>query len=80
MNAMTLQEMSREYEASAKRISAKLRVLRARLRQSTDPAECWQLRQRIAVLAEVLTQTKELSRLMAHYYERGYWRNEKYTL
>ena len=80
MIAMTLQEMSREYDASAKRISARLRELRGRLRQSDDPEECWQLRQRIAVLAEVLTQTKELSRLMAHYYERGYWRNEKYTL
>lgn len=80
MTAMTLQEMSREYEVSAKLLSAKLRVLRTRLRQSSDPEECWQLRQRIAVLAEVLTQTKELSRLMAHYYERGFWRNEKYTL
>ena len=77
---MTLQEMSREYDASAKLLSLRLRVLRAQLRQSTDPEECWRLRQRISVLSEVLTQTKELSRLMEHYYERGFWRNEKYTL
>jgi len=77
---MTLQEMAREYEASAQLLSARLRVLRAQLRHSTDREECWRLRHRIRILSEVLTQTRELSRLMAHYYERGYWHNEKYTL
>lgn len=77
---MTLQEMSREYAASAQLLSAHLRVLRAKLRQSTDSEESWRLRQRIAVLSGVLTQTRELAQLTAHYYERGFWRNEKYTL
>lgn len=80
MRTVTLQEMSREYVASAQLLSARLRVLRAKLRQSTDPEEIWRLRQRIAVLSEVLTQTRELAQLTAHYYERGFWRNEKYTL
>ena len=77
---MTLQEMAQEYEASAQMLSTRLRELRAQLRQSTDREECWRLRHRIRILSEVLTQTRELSRLMAHYYERGFWRNEKYTL
>lgn len=77
---MTLQEMAREYEDSARMLSTRLRELRAQLYQSTDREECWRLRQRIRILSEVLTQTRELSRLMAHYYERGCWRNEKYTL
>ena len=77
---MALQEMAREYEASAQLLSARLRVLRAQLRHCADREECWRLRHRIRILSEVLTQTRELSRLMAHYYERGCWRNEKYTL
>jgi hypothetical protein len=28
----------------------------------------------------MLTQMNELAELTAHYYERGYWRNAKYTL
>lgn len=77
---MSLQEMALEYEASARLLSARLRLLRAQLRLCADREECWQLRHRIRILSEVLTQTRELSRLMAHYYERGCWRNEKYTL
>ena len=77
---MTLREMSACYEASAAVLSGILRELRARLRSSRDEAERFTLRCRIGVLSEVLTQTRELAQLTAHYYERGYWRNEKYTL
>lgn len=77
---MTLAEMSLEYALSARRLSACLRPLRARLRVSEDPEERFQLKQRILVLTQVLTQTRELAELTAHYYERGFWRNEKYTL
>ena len=77
---MTLLEMSECYAESAVLLSAVLRELRARWRTSEDEAERFSLRFRIDVLSDVLTQTRELAQLTAHYYDRGYWRNEKYTL
>ena len=77
---MTLKEMSVCYSESAAMLSAILRRLRAQLRICEDEAERFSLRFRIDVLSDVLTQTRELAQLTAHYYERGFWRNEKYTL
>ena len=77
---MTLAEISRDYEASAKLLRARLRLLRQQLVQATDPEEIWHLKRRIAELTPMLTQMNELAELTAHYYERGYWRNAKYTL
>ena len=77
---MTLQEMSEEYRACAAELSAVLRTLRAELRTCRDPEERFRLQQRIYVLTTVLTQTNELAELTERYYERGYWRSEKYTL
>ena len=77
---MTLLEMSACYAESAAALSDILRGLRAQLRSSEDEAERFTLRFRISLLANVLTQTRELAQLTAHYYDRGYWRNENYTL
>lgn len=70
---MTLKEMSKCYEAAAV-------PLRARLKQAENPEEIWHLKRRIAELTPMLTQMNELAELTAHYYDRGYYRNEKYTL
>ena len=77
---MTLREMSREYEQSAALLRARLKRLRQELAQAEDPEEIWHLKRRIAELTPTLTQMNELEDLTAHYYERGYWRSEKYTL
>ena len=77
---MTLQEMSREYEASAALLRARLRLLRQKMAEEDDPEEIWHLKRRIAELTPMLTQMNELAELTAHYYERGYYRSEKYTL
>ncbi len=77
---MTLREMSECYAESASVLAALLRRLRARLRSSEDEAERFALRCRINVLSEALTQARELALLTAHYYDRGFWRDEKYTL
>ena len=68
---MTLLELSAEYQASADLL---------RNRQAEDPAVCFALQRRISLLTELLRQTNELTELTKRYYERGYWRNEKYTL
>lgn len=77
---MNLTELSREYEISAQLLRDRMRQLRQALRNSCDPEEIWHLRRRIADLTPMLTQMNELAELTAHYYDRGYWRNEKYTL
>ena len=77
---MTLREMSTHYEASAALLRERLRFLRRTLASSDDPDEIWHLKRRIADLTPMLTQMNELADLTAHYYERGYYRNEKYTL
>ena len=77
---MKLQEMSREYEHSAALLRDRLRQLRRELAASDDPDEIWHLKRRIIELTPMLTQMNELAELTAHYYERGYYRSEKYTL
>lgn len=79
-DAMTLAELSGEYEASASLLRARLKLLRQLLAQATEPEEIWHLKRRIAELTPMLTQMNELAELTARYYERGYWRSEKYTL
>lgn len=77
---MTLREISQCYEAAAVPLRARLRELRHALDTANDPEEIWHLKRRIAELTPLLTQMNELCDLTAHYYERGYYRNEKYTL
>ena len=77
---MTLRELSLCYEAAAVPLRNRLRELRILLARTEDPEEIWHLKRRIAELTPLLTEMNELAELTAHYYDRGYWRNEKYTL
>ena len=77
---MTLREMSKDYEAAAVPLRRRLRELRLMLKQARDPEEIWHLKRRIAELTPMLTQVNELAELTAHYYDRGYYRGEKYTV
>lgn len=77
---MTLAELSAGYEESARLLRDRMRLLRKMLKETDDPEEIWHLRRRLAELTPILTQMNELAELTAHYYDRGFWRNEKYTL
>ena len=77
---MTLKEMSRCYREAAVPLRQRLKLLRQLLAQANDPEEVWRIKRRIAELTPLLTQMNELAELTEHYYERGYYRNEKYTL
>ena len=77
---MTLSELSRCYEEAAVPLRRRLRELRQMLAESTDAEEIWHIKRRIGELTPMLTQMNELAELTAHYYDRGYWRSEKYTL
>ena len=48
--------------------------------QTEDPEERFRIKRRIGELTPILTQMNELAELTAHYYERGYYRGEKYTV
>lgn len=77
---MTLREMSADYEASAVLLRSRLRQLRQELAGAEDAEKVWHLKRRIAELTPMLTQMNELKELTEHYYDRGYYRNAKYTL
>ena len=77
---MTLKELSLCYEEAAVPLRNRLRELRGLLAETTDPEEIWHIKRRIAELTPMLTQMNELAELTAHYYDRGYYRSEKYTL
>ena len=77
---MTLQQLSGNYRAAAALLRARLRLLRQQLAAAEDPDTRWHLKRRVAELTPILTQMNELAELTEHYYERGYYRSEKYTL
>lgn len=77
---MTLKEISRYYEVSADLLRERLMLLRRELEAARDPEQIWNLQRRISELTPLLTEMNELRELTAHYYERGYYRSEKYTL
>ena len=75
-----LRELSHGYRSAAQPLRARLRELRQALERATDPEEIWHIKRRIAELTPLLTQMNELAELTEHYYDRGYWRSEKYTV
>ena len=77
---MTLKELSAGYREAAAMLRQRLRLLRQRKKIVTDSEELWHIQREIAELTPILTQLNELAELTERYYERGYWRNEKYTL
>ena len=76
---MTMEELSETYREAAKPLRARLKQLRMELVTETDPLNACALKTRIAQMTPILTQLNELAELTEHYYERGYWRSEKYT-
>lgn len=77
---MTLYEISKQYRISADLLRRRLKELRTNQKQQSDPQELFWIGRRIAVLTEMLQQTNELAELTEHYYERSFWRNEKYRI
>ena len=77
---MTLAELSKSYEEAAVPLRARLKELRALLARAEDPEEIWHIKRRIHELTPLLTEMNELAELTARYYERGYYRSEKYTV
>ncbi len=77
---MTLLEISRDYEHAADLLRRRLQQLRKEMAAAQDPEVIWHLKRRILALEPMMTQMNELAQLCAHYYDRGYYRDEKYCL
>ena len=76
---MTLYQMSWVYREDAARFRTRIAALREQA-GSAGPEEREKLARRILKLTQLLRQSRELAELTQHYYERGYRRNEHYTL
>lgn len=76
---MALENLSAEYRRSADLLKDRLALLRKELKATKDPEQVFQLKRRIAVLTPMLTEMNELAELTSRYYEKGYYRNEKYS-
>ena len=79
-DSMTLKEIAQGYRASAVPLRRRLRELRQALKTADDPEEIFRLKRRIAELTPMLTECNALAELCERYYERGYYRDERYTL
>lgn len=77
---MTLQELSKDYAQSAAVLLERMRELRQQLKKTQDAEAVFWLKRRMAVLSQMRKEAVELAELTAHYYERSYWRNEKYRI
>jgi len=77
---MTLKELSPAYREAAQLLGLRISQLRKKAKETQDPEEKWRLRRRIIELKPMLDQMQELADLTEHYYDKGYWRDEKYTL
>ena len=77
---MRLYELSVYYQDSAALLRSRIAQLREEEKRQEDPEERRRLERRITELRPLLTEMRELQRLTAHYYDRGYAKNGKYTL
>lgn len=77
---MRLCELSDGYLEAANLLKKRMAHLRKQRAEEADSHRRFALKAELQVLAKILTQCNELAELTARYYERGYTRNEKYTL
>ena len=77
---MTLEELSAAYRAAAQPIRERLRLLRQAKKQTDDREALFWIERRMRALTVMLQEMNELAELTGRYYERGYYRNEKYRI
>lgn len=75
---MTMLELSVTYHAQADVLRLRIRELKEMRQGQADPEEIFRLTRRIAELEPLLREARELAAVTAHYYERGYHKDEKY--
>lgn len=77
---MTLCQMSSSYREDARVFSERITLLYAQLRGEESREERRRLLRRIDELRQIRRQSEELAELTERYYERSYYRDERYTM
>lgn len=75
---MKLVEMSVTYRVGAEALRQRIWELKQTRQRQSDPEEIFRLTRRIAELEPLLREARELTAVTAHYYEKGYHKDEKY--
>ncbi|WP_312940208.1 hypothetical protein [Oscillibacter sp.] len=75
---MKLVEMSVTYRVGAEALRQRIWELKQTRQGQSDPEEIFRLTRRIAELEPLLREARELTAVTAHYYEKGYHKDEKY--
>ena len=76
----TLAELGEEYLAASVRLRLGIERLEARLATLERTEERLALEHDLRLLWQMQRETREVGEFVRHYYERGYYRNRKYTL
>ena len=76
---MTLLEMAAEYRRNCALLRDRIGQLQAALRTEADPAAAQQFQQRLADLAALYREGREVALHMERYYDRRYRKNGKFT-
>ena len=76
---MPLSDLSQGYRDSAQLLSNRLVSLRAQLKDATDTEQVFSLKRRIVELTPMLTEMNALAELTERYYDKGYYRDERYS-
>ncbi len=74
----SLHELAGEYLEAAARLRMALHEAESRL-DTLPPDRRLVMERDIALMQQMLQQTREVGDLARHYYDRGYWRNRKYV-
>lgn len=78
---MTMKELAVEYRESAALLKARVGALQERLgAPGLREMDKLRLRGRICTLQSMYRDVTEAAVVMEHYYDRGYRRNERYTI
>lgn len=77
---MTLVEMSELYRRQSQILDGRIRLLTALEKGLEDEKEQCLMRSRIDMLVKMRREAQELALVTGRYYERGYRRNERYSL
>lgn len=77
---MTLLQLSEDYASAAELLSGRIALLRQQEKTEEDAERRFMLHRRILDLQPMLRQCRQLHQLTAHYYERGFYRDERFTL
>ena len=77
---MRLQELSVSYRSSAAALRERAAALERQRRETQDITQQRLLEERIHMLETMWREARDLAVLCERYYERGYRRNDRYTL